>query len=69
MATFEEIDAFFFVSSEAYGMHRALLYNESEIASREPFIKSKFSYVTRSELGKRAWEMLSRSRIPAENLL
>lgn len=34
--------------------------NESEIAVREPVLKRKISYGTRSELGKRAWEnMLS----------
>jgi len=34
--------------------------NESEIAAREPVIKRKISYGTRSELGKAAWEnMLS----------
>jgi hypothetical protein len=30
--------------------------NESEIAAREPVIKRKISYGTRSELGKCAWE-------------
>jgi hypothetical protein len=30
--------------------------NESEIATREPVIKRKISYGTRSELGKCAWE-------------
>jgi regulator of replication initiation timing len=30
--------------------------NESEIAAREPVIKRKISYGTRSELGKSAWE-------------
>lgn len=30
--------------------------NESEIAAREPVIKRKISYGTRSELGKAAWE-------------
>jgi hypothetical protein len=34
--------------------------NESEIAAREPVLKRKISYGTRSELGKMAWEnMLS----------
>lgn len=30
--------------------------NEAEIVIREGVIKRKISYVTRSELGKRAWE-------------
>jgi hypothetical protein len=32
--------------------------NESEIAAREPVIKRKISYGTRSELGRVAWENL-----------
>jgi hypothetical protein len=36
--------------------HIPLHNNESEIAAREPVIKRKISYGTRSELGKSAWE-------------
>lgn len=40
--------------------HIPLHNNESEIAVREPVLKRKISYGTRSELGKMAWEnMLS----------